>query len=31
MIVTWAERGTSGADDNTDSASLQSFTWVFEP
>lgn len=32
MIITWAERGTSGGtDDNTDSASLQSFTWVFEP
>jgi len=32
MIITWAERGTSGgADDNTDSGNLQSFTWVFEP
>ena len=32
MIITWAERGTSGGtDDKTASANLQSFTWVFEP
>lgn len=31
MIITWAERGYGASDDNTDSASLQSFTWVFQP
>jgi len=33
MTITYAERGlsASGSDDNTDSSSLQSFTWVFEP
>lgn len=31
MIITWAERGYGANDNNTDSAALQSFTWVFEP
>ena len=33
MTITWSERGvaTGGGDDRTDSANLQSFSWVFQP
>lgn len=31
ITIAWAERGYGSTDDKTDTANLQSFTWVFQP